>query len=81
MILFEIDVDGVTIDKTRGNPPCAIYSDCKAFRFPLQTVEMPAGKVHILRHNRLFERIEQAQAFSMLVSTNLCTRSRAKEIA
>ena len=58
MILFKIDIDHTSVDKSERHSPWTIHRDGETFWFPLKRMEVPTGDVQVFRHRGLLERIE-----------------------
>ena len=81
MVLFQIDIQGITLLEPKSDSPRTVDGNSKSFRLAVQPVKMKAGQVHVFRLRRLIERIEQAQAFLVLIRTHLRARAVQKKVS
>ncbi len=70
MIVLEIDIQGGFTRPAEGDPVIPAHAHRPSFRFALQTVEVEAGDIQLLRQARDFKQLQNANALPDVIGAN-----------
>ena len=70
MVVFIIYIQGALAHPAEGNAIVSCHAQCPAFFIAVQSVEVKAGDIHVLRFSRHIEQLQDSDALPGLPGAN-----------